>query len=100
MRGCYLFPSKTAFKFYLFIQNLKMFQSFSKFETKTRIIVKTFIFISCSIIFLYLQSVSREGRDHALSATYVQSPYDENLDWKLAATMSPCHVKVTRPEPV
>ncbi|XP_024384462.1 uncharacterized protein [Physcomitrium patens] len=45
---------------------------------------------------MLIESVSREGRDHALSATYVQSPYDENLDWKLAATMSPCHVKVWR----
>lgn len=41
-----------------------------------------------------VQSVSREGRDYALAATYVQSPFDENLDWKLSATMSPCHVKV------
>ena len=30
-----------------------------------------------------------------MSATYVQAPFDENLDWKLAATMSPCHVKVS-----
>lgn len=45
-------------------------------------------------LIVYLQSVSREGRDHALAAKYVQSPYDENLDWKLSATMSPCHVKV------
>lgn len=41
-----------------------------------------------------LQSVSRQGRDHALAAKYVQSPFEENLDWKLSATMSPCHVKV------
>ncbi|KAG0568137.1 hypothetical protein KC19_7G189300 [Ceratodon purpureus] len=45
---------------------------------------------------MLIESVSREGRDHALSATYVQSPYDENLDWMLSATMSPCHVKVWR----
>lgn len=52
------------------------------------------------ILIVDLQSVSREGRDYALSATYVQSPYDENLDWKLAATMSPCHVKVSWLQPV
>ncbi|KAG0559465.1 hypothetical protein KC19_10G107200 [Ceratodon purpureus] len=43
---------------------------------------------------MLIESVSREGRDYAMSATYVQAPFDENLDWKLAATMSPCHVKV------
>lgn len=33
---------------------------------------------------------------HALSATFqVQSPYDEDLDWKLAAILSPCHVRVS-----
>lgn len=47
------------------------------------------------ILIIDVQSVSREGRDYALSAIYVQSPYDEDLDWKLAATMSPCHVKVS-----
>lgn len=41
-----------------------------------------------------LQSVSREGRDYALASTFVHLPFEEDLDWKLTATMSPCHVKV------
>jgi vacuolar protein sorting-associated protein 13A/C len=40
--------------------------------------------------------VSREGRDYALASTFVHLPFEEDLDWKLTATMSPCHVKIWR----
>ncbi|CAM6102066.1 unnamed protein product [Calypogeia fissa] len=43
-----------------------------------------------------IESVSRAGRDHALTTTFVYCPLDEHLDWKLSATMSPCHVTVLR----
>lgn len=41
-----------------------------------------------------IQSVSSEEKEYALAATFVHSPIGENLDWKLSATMSPCHVTV------
>ncbi|KAL3679175.1 hypothetical protein R1sor_022131 [Riccia sorocarpa] len=43
-----------------------------------------------------IESVSREGRDHALTTTFVYSPMEEPLDWKLSAAMSPCHVTIWR----
>ncbi|KAH9312824.1 hypothetical protein KI387_027859, partial [Taxus chinensis] len=41
-----------------------------------------------------IQSVSSEGKEHALSATFVHRPIGETIDWKLSATMAPCHVTV------
>ncbi|KAL2613699.1 hypothetical protein R1flu_025391 [Riccia fluitans] len=43
-----------------------------------------------------IESVSREGRDHALTTTFVLSPIEEPLEWKLSAAMSPCHVTIWR----
>ncbi|CAK7326271.1 unnamed protein product [Dovyalis caffra] len=40
------------------------------------------------------QSVSSEQKVNALSASFVHSPVGENVDWKLSATISPCHVTV------
>ncbi|KAF5752107.1 hypothetical protein HS088_TW01G00014 [Tripterygium wilfordii] len=40
------------------------------------------------------QSVSSEKKVNALAASFVQSPVGENIDWRLSATISPCHVTV------
>lgn len=43
---------------------------------------------------LILQSVSSQQKANALGASFVYSPVGENLDWRLSATISPCHVTV------
>ncbi|KAL3505576.1 hypothetical protein ACH5RR_030958 [Cinchona calisaya] len=40
------------------------------------------------------QSVCSEQKVNALAASFVHSPTGENLDWRLSATISPCHVTV------
>ncbi|CAN1281796.1 Intermembrane lipid transfer protein vps13A [Linum perenne] len=40
------------------------------------------------------QSVSSERKVNALSASFVHSPVGENVDWRLSATISPCHATV------
>ncbi|PRQ39555.1 putative vacuolar protein sorting-associated protein [Rosa chinensis] len=40
------------------------------------------------------QSVSSEQKANALAASFVYSPVGENVDWRLSATISPCHVTV------
>ncbi|KAA8527969.1 hypothetical protein F0562_035162 [Nyssa sinensis] len=40
------------------------------------------------------QSVSSEQKVNALAASFVHSPVGENIDWRLSATISPCHVTV------
>ncbi|KAF9594340.1 hypothetical protein IFM89_030469 [Coptis chinensis] len=40
------------------------------------------------------QSVSSERKVNALAATFVYSPIGENVDWRLSATIAPCHVTV------
>ncbi|KAI8561923.1 hypothetical protein RHMOL_Rhmol04G0379800 [Rhododendron molle] len=40
------------------------------------------------------QSVSSKQKVNALSANFVHSPTGENVDWRLSATISPCHVTV------
>ncbi|GAB4828173.1 hypothetical protein Ancab_035090 [Ancistrocladus abbreviatus] len=40
------------------------------------------------------QSVCNEQKQNALAASFVQSPFGENVDWRLSATMCPCHVTV------
>ncbi|KAJ6768459.1 hypothetical protein OIU74_022180, partial [Salix koriyanagi] len=40
------------------------------------------------------QSVSSEQKVNALSASFVHFPVGENVDWRLSATISPCHVTV------
>ncbi|KAL8484750.1 hypothetical protein ACS0TY_027161 [Phlomoides rotata] len=40
------------------------------------------------------QSVSNEQKVNALQATFVHTPAGESVDWKLTATISPCHVTV------
>ncbi|XP_071698618.1 uncharacterized protein [Rutidosis leptorrhynchoides] len=40
------------------------------------------------------QSVSSQKKLNALAACFVYSPVGENLDWRLSATISPCHVTV------
>lgn len=41
-----------------------------------------------------MQSVSSERKTNALVASFVNSPVGENIDWRLAATISPCHATV------
>ncbi|XP_047948182.1 uncharacterized protein LOC125194160 isoform X1 [Salvia hispanica] len=41
-----------------------------------------------------VQSVSSERKVNALQATFVHAPEGENVDWRLSATISPCHVTV------
>lgn len=40
------------------------------------------------------QSFSSEQKVNALAASFVQNPVGENIDWRLSATISPCHVTV------
>lgn len=40
------------------------------------------------------QSVCSEQKANALAASFVLSPIGEKLDWRLSATMCPCHVTV------
>ncbi|CAL1397515.1 unnamed protein product [Linum trigynum] len=40
------------------------------------------------------QSVSSEQKENALAASFVHSPVGENIDWRLSATISPCHATV------
>ncbi|XP_077211040.1 calcium-dependent lipid-binding family protein isoform X2 [Tasmannia lanceolata] len=40
------------------------------------------------------QSVSSERKENALAASFVHSPSGENVDWRLSATIAPCHVTV------
>uniref|UniRef100_A0A2P2MA96 Uncharacterized protein LOC8261314 n=1 Tax=Rhizophora mucronata TaxID=61149 RepID=A0A2P2MA96_RHIMU len=40
------------------------------------------------------QSVSSEQKVNALSASFVKLPVGENVDWRLSATISPCHITV------
>ncbi|XP_059444630.1 uncharacterized protein LOC132176414 [Corylus avellana] len=40
------------------------------------------------------QSVCNEQKVNALAASFVHSPVEENVDWRLSATISPCHVTV------
>ncbi|KAI3834068.1 hypothetical protein MKX03_035864 [Papaver bracteatum] len=40
------------------------------------------------------QSVSSEKKVNALAATFVDSPIGENVNWRLSATIAPCHVTV------
>ncbi|GFZ13853.1 calcium-dependent lipid-binding family protein [Actinidia rufa] len=40
------------------------------------------------------QSVSSGQKVNALSANFVHSPIGENVDWRISATISPCHVTV------
>lgn len=40
------------------------------------------------------QSVSSEQKVNAVSANFVHSPVGENVDWRLSATIAPCHATV------
>ncbi|XP_062108869.1 uncharacterized protein LOC133819601 isoform X1 [Humulus lupulus] len=40
------------------------------------------------------ESVCSEQKSNALAASFIQSPVGENVDWKLSATISPCHVTI------
>ncbi|ESR32528.1 hypothetical protein CICLE_v10004114mg [Citrus x clementina] len=40
------------------------------------------------------ESVCSEQKINALAASFVHSPLGENVDWRLSATISPCHVTV------
>lgn len=51
----------------------------------------------------FLQSAYSEQKVNALAASFVHTPAGENVDWRLSATISPCHVTViyfTFPDPV
>ncbi|GKV06822.1 hypothetical protein SLEP1_g18658 [Rubroshorea leprosula] len=41
-----------------------------------------------------VQSVCNERKENALTASFVHSPVGESVDWRLSATISPCHVTV------
>ena len=41
-----------------------------------------------------MQSVSSKQKENALVASFVRSPVGENVDWRLSATISPCHATV------
>lgn len=41
-----------------------------------------------------MQSVSSKQKENALVASFVHSPVGEHVDWRLSATISPCHVTV------
>ena len=43
---------------------------------------------------LIMQSVCNEQKVNALAASFVHSPVGENVDWRLSAKISPCHVTV------
>ncbi|XP_010524589.1 PREDICTED: uncharacterized protein LOC104802610 [Tarenaya hassleriana] len=40
------------------------------------------------------QSVSSQKKTNALVANFVNSPIGENIDWRLSATISPCHATI------
>ena len=40
------------------------------------------------------QSVYSEQKVNALVASFVHLPIGENIDWRLSATIAPCHVTV------
>ncbi|EOA39345.1 hypothetical protein CARUB_v10012395mg [Capsella rubella] len=40
------------------------------------------------------QSVSSERKTNALMASFVNAPIGENIDWRLSATISPCHATI------
>ncbi|KAK8704101.1 hypothetical protein V6N13_047734 [Hibiscus sabdariffa] len=42
------------------------------------------------------ESVCSEQKVNALTASFVQSPVGENVDWRLSATISSCHVTVLK----
>ncbi|TYI07189.1 hypothetical protein ES332_A10G210100v1 [Gossypium tomentosum] len=42
------------------------------------------------------QSVCSEKKVNALTASFVHSPVGENVDWRLSATISPCHVTILK----
>ena len=41
-----------------------------------------------------MQSVSSKQKENALVASFVHLPVGENVDWRLSATISPCHATV------
>ncbi|XP_059076567.1 uncharacterized protein LOC131042467 isoform X2 [Cryptomeria japonica] len=41
-----------------------------------------------------IQSVSSEKKEYALATAFVYHPIGETIDWKLSATMAPCHVTI------
>ncbi|XP_031479692.1 uncharacterized protein LOC116250249 isoform X3 [Nymphaea colorata] len=41
-----------------------------------------------------VQSVSNEKKVNALAATFVYSPSEKDVDWRLSANIAPCHVTV------
>jgi vacuolar protein sorting-associated protein 13A/C len=41
------------------------------------------------------QSVVSERKSNALVSSFVHAPLGEDLDWKLSATIAPCHVTVS-----
>lgn len=67
----------------------------SKAVAATKVAVtKAWFFLSNCILHFFFQSVSSEQKVNALSASFVHSPVGENVDWRLSATISPCHVTV------
>lgn len=67
----------------------------NKFSCEDECICIIFLFfiLFCEMIF-HLQSVSSQQKANALGASFVYSPVGENLDWRLSATISSCHVTV------
>lgn len=57
-----------------------------------------FLFRFCLLVHicweLDVQSVYSEQKVNALVASFVHLPIGENIDWRLSATIAPCHVTV------
>jgi hypothetical protein len=57
--------------------------------------VTQFVFFWCTDMFQNLFcSVCNEQKVNALASSFVHSPVGGNADWRLSATISPCHVTV------
>lgn len=52
------------------------------------------LFDILSFITFEWQSVSSERKTNALEASFVYAPAGEDVDWRLSATIAPCHVTV------
>lgn len=72
---------------------LKLSYTFCGFSL---LILTHFVVLACSSVRgnFFLQSVYSEQKVNALAASFVRSPVGEKVDWRLSATISPCHVTV------
>lgn len=50
--------------------------------------------IDYDMIECYLQSMISERKANALDASFIHAPVGEDVEWRLTATIAPCHVTV------